>query len=83
MDYGMIGKIEKAKRYAQERGRFHFHSFAVKVDGENDSHTVHYTDGKWQCDCGFFQSRGHCSHTMALEIILEGMISKEPETEAV
>jgi len=29
MDYSMIGKIEKAKRYAQERGRFEFHSFKV------------------------------------------------------
>jgi len=24
MDYSMIGKIEKAKRYAQERDRFEF-----------------------------------------------------------
>ena len=23
MDYGMIGKIEKAKRYAAEKDRFH------------------------------------------------------------
>ena len=23
MDYGMIGKIEKAKRYAEERNRIH------------------------------------------------------------
>ena len=27
----------------------------------------------WQCDCDFFQSRGRCSHTMALEKILEGL----------
>ena len=26
MDSGMIGKIEKAKQYAQERERFHFES---------------------------------------------------------
>ena len=77
MDYGMIGKIDKAKRYAQERQRFHFHSLAVNVDGENDSHLVEFSEGKWHCDCGFFQSRGHCSHTMALEIILEGMLVPE------
>ena len=27
MDYGMIGKIEKAKRYAQERDRIQFSDF--------------------------------------------------------
>ncbi len=29
MDSGMIGKIEKAKRYAQERERFHFEALTV------------------------------------------------------
>jgi len=75
MDYGMIGKIEKAKRYAQQRERFHFKSFTVTMDGENNSHTIEYTNGEWKCDCDFFQTRGRCSHTMALEMILENMIS--------
>ncbi|WP_322508727.1 SWIM zinc finger family protein [Anaerolinea sp.] len=75
MDYGMIGKIEKAKRYAQQRERFHFNSFTVTMEGENNSHTIEYADGQWKCDCDFFQTRGRCSHTMALEIILENMIS--------
>ena len=74
MDTGMIGKIEKAKRYAQQRDRIHFSSFTVTLDGENNPHTVHYTDGQWVCDCDFFRTRGRCSHTMALEIILEGMV---------
>ena len=74
MDYGMIGKIQKAKRYAEERDRIHFHSFTVALDGENNSHTVHYENGKWDCDCEFFLTRGRCSHTMALEIVLEKMI---------
>ena len=74
MDYGMIGKIQKAKRYAQERDRIHFDSFQVTIEGENNSHTVRYENAEWHCDCDFFQSRGRCSHTMALEMILEGMI---------
>lgn len=73
MDYSMIGKIEKAKRYAQERERFEFHSFKVTVKGNNNSHEVAYEDGTWKCDCEFFQTRGRCVHTMALETILEGM----------
>jgi hypothetical protein len=74
MDYGMIGKIQKAKRYAQQRDRIHFDSFTVTFNGENNPHTVRYNEGLWQCDCDFFLMRGRCSHTMALEIILEGMI---------
>lgn len=74
MDSGMIGKIDKAKRYAQERKRFTFKQFTVTMDGENNLHTVKFENGEWQCDCDFFRTRGRCSHTMALEFILEGMI---------
>lgn len=77
MDYGMIGKIEKAKRYAQERERFTVKNMVVMVGGANNSHEVKYDNGTWSCDCEFFQSRGRCSHTMALEIILEGMVNEE------
>ncbi len=77
MDYGMIGKIEKAKRYARERDRFTVKKMVVIVGGENNPHEVQYDEGKWLCDCEFFQSRGRCSHTMALEIILENMVETE------
>jgi hypothetical protein len=74
MDYGIIGKIEKAKRYSQERERIHIENLKVSFSGENNDHQVTYENGKWQCDCGFFRTRGQCSHTMALEIVLEGML---------
>jgi hypothetical protein len=74
MDYGMIGKIEKAKRYAEERERIIFEQFRATFDGENNPHTVEYVDGTWRCDCDFFLTRNVCSHTMALERILEGML---------
>lgn len=77
MDSGMIGKIEKAKRYARERTRVHFHSFTVSMDGENNPHYVRFENGEWNCDCDFFRTRGRCSHTMALEMILEGMIAEQ------
>ncbi len=76
MDYGMIGKIEKAKRYAEERNRIHIDQLTVTIDGENNPHTVHFSQGEWQCDCSFFKTRGRCSHTMALEMILEGMLAE-------
>jgi hypothetical protein len=77
MDYGMIGKIEKAKRYAQERNRIHLDSLKVTFEGDNNPHTVSYENGAWHCDCDFFQSRSRCSHTMALEMILEGIVEEE------
>jgi hypothetical protein len=74
MDYGMIGKIEKAKRYAEERDRIEFKQFKVIFTGNHSDHTVTYDQGQWHCNCDFFQSRGRCSHTMALETILEQMV---------
>lgn len=79
MDSGMISKIQKAKHYAEERDRIKFESFSVTFDGTNNPHTVNFKDGVWQCDCSYFQSRDWCSHTRALEIILEDMIPEETE----
>ena len=77
MDYGMIGKLQKAKIYAEERDRITIESITVRFNGNNNPHTVHFLDGRWDCDCDFFSSRGRCSHTMALEIILENMLPEE------
>ena len=74
MDYAMIGKIEKAKRYAEERERIEFKQFTVIFTGNHSDHTVTYDEGAWHCNCDFFQSRGRCSHTMALETILAQMV---------
>lgn len=72
MDSGLIRKREKAKRYAEERGRIRIEALTVTFDGDNNPHTVKFENGKWQCDCDFFQTRQTCSHTMALEYILDG-----------
>ena len=74
MDYGLIGKIEKAKRYAEQKERICFEQFTVKIDGDNNPHTVMYAEGSWHCDCNFFLTRGFCSHTMAMERILSPML---------
>ena len=81
MDNSLIGKIEKAKRYAQERDRFQFTQFEVTLTGTNNPHIVTYKNGDWNCDCDFFKSRGRCSHTMALEMILEGMVAEGQKVE--
>ncbi|MGD0575567.1 MAG: hypothetical protein ABSB61_09440 [Anaerolineales bacterium] len=75
MDHGMIGKIEKAKRYAEQPERFQFHTFELTFRGDNNDHVVKYERGSWSCDCEFFTLRGVCSHTMALERLLEPMMA--------
>ncbi|MGD0806239.1 MAG: hypothetical protein ABSA10_01985 [Anaerolineales bacterium] len=75
MDYGMIGKIEKAKRYAEEPDRFQFDEFSITFRGDNNNHQIRFDQGKWQCDCDFFHLRGVCCHSMALERILEHMLT--------
>lgn len=76
MDYGMIGKIEKAKFYAEERDeRIQFQSLHVSILGDNDvTHDVKYDNGQWFCDCNYFSSHQVCSHTMAMERILGNMV---------
>ena len=74
MDYGMIGKIEKSKRYAEEPERFSFDDFTIKFDGDNNDHTVTCDHGILCCDCEFFSVRKVCSHTMALERLLHQML---------
>lgn len=79
MDYGMIGKLEKAKRYAEEKHRFRFNQFDVTFHGDNNEHHVSYNVGEFKCDCEFFTTHARCAHTMALEKLLDKMI---PEMEA-
>jgi hypothetical protein len=74
MNSGLIGKIDKAKRYAQERDRMHFNRLDVDFKGENDTHHVALEGDRWRCTCDFFSNWGACAHTMALERILDGMI---------
>jgi hypothetical protein len=62
----LIGKIEKAKRYAQEPDRVTLSEFAADFRGDHDNYTVSYKNKKWHCTCPFFSQRGTCSHVMAL-----------------
>mgnify|MGYP001226123490 FL=1 len=80
MQSSLIGKIEKAKRYAEETERINFTEFTVKFRGDNDSHTTEHKNNRWHCSCRFFSSWGLCSHTMALEKILGNMLPKEALT---
>ena len=77
MQSSLIGKIEKAKRYAEEPERVTFSELSVKFRGENNNYTTEYKDGKCHCSCQFFSLRGLCSHTMALQKVLTEMLPEE------
>ncbi|GAB1471111.1 hypothetical protein MASR2M66_19890 [Chloroflexota bacterium] len=79
MDYGMIGKLEKAKRYAEDRDRFRFDKFELTFRGDNNDHKVSYDHGIFTCDCEFFMTHKRCGHSMALEILLKDMIIETVE----
>jgi len=74
MNSGLIGKIDKAKKYAEERHRMHVSALNVLFDGENDTHSVNLDGDAWKCTCDFFHGWGACAHTMALERVFEGMV---------
>ena len=77
MQSSLIGKIEKAKLYAREPERINFCEFTVTIRGDNNTHTTSYRGGEWTCNCPFFESRGMCSHTMAMQKVLGVMLPEE------
>ncbi len=70
MASSLISKVAKAKMYAAEPERLQFHSFALTVRGDNDTHTVTFQEGVWDCTCKGFHEDHFCAHTMAVERIL-------------
>ncbi len=80
MHSSLISKIEKAKVYAEEKDRVSFESFSATFRGNHSGHQVSYDNRTWRCSCPFFSTHNLCSHTMALQRILEGMLPKEAST---
>ncbi|MYD36057.1 MAG: hypothetical protein F4X20_03390 [Dehalococcoidia bacterium] len=82
MNSSLISKIEKARKYAEERDdRIRFESFRARIVGDNSEHIVELKDGVFTCDCDFFAGWSSCSHVMALERILGAMIPEPPVPE--
>lgn len=79
MQSSLIGKIEKAKRYAEEKGRVSFSSFTMNFRGDNEEHVITLNDSKWSCNCSFFRQWSLCSHTMAIQKILGEMLPEEAQ----
>jgi hypothetical protein len=74
MQSSVINKIEKARRYAEERDRICMQAFSATIKGDHSSHLISLKDDVWTCDCYYFSLQGLCSHTMALQRVLVDII---------
>lgn len=70
----IVSDVKKAKRYSQEIDRIHIVSFVCSFEGYNKTHQITYEEGHWTSTASFFAQRGVCSHTMALEKLLKGLV---------
>ncbi len=79
MNSSMIGKIEKAHRYAREPERVRLHSIEATFHGGHDDHQVSLQNGRWHCSCHTFTSHalGTCAHLMAIQQMLSAMLSED------
>ncbi len=77
MNSGLIGKIEKAHRYAQEPERIHVHSLSATFDGDNDQYQLSLDSEQWTCNCHTHQTFGDCQHVMAIQQLLRPMLSED------
>ena len=79
MHSSMIGKIEKAHRYAQEPGRVQFTSFTASFRGGHDSYHVEFGPSGWHCSCHTYETHivGTCAHIMAMQQILSQMLAPD------
>jgi hypothetical protein len=71
----ITGKVEKAMRYAHEPDRVKLRSFEATFGGDNGSHSISLDDDRWRCDCHLFASAGGCAHTLAIQKMLDPMLS--------
>ena len=80
MDQSLVRKIEKAKDYAEQRHRVTFTGYRAQFRGNNSDHTITYEVGRAICSCNYFAGHSTCSHTMAMELLLEGMVIEDADT---
>lgn len=81
MSSSFIGKVDKARKYAEEKERINITTFNATFHGNHDTYNVTFDAGNWKCQCHFFEGHQTCSHTMALQRILDDILARQTETE--
>ena len=79
MNSGMIGKIDKAHRYASEPERMKIGTFSATFRGSHDDYSVSLDDHGWHCTCHTFEAHAleSCPHVMAAQQMLSPMLTEE------
>jgi len=80
MHSSVIGKIEKANRYARELDRITIDQLSLTFRGDNDTHRVTLEADHWQCNCHYFESWGSCAHVLTMQKVLGQMLSEEAQS---
>ncbi len=80
MHSSVIGKIEKANRYARETDRISIDRLSLTFRGDNDIHRVALDSDRWQCNCHYFESWKTCAHVLAMQKILGSMLPETAQT---
>lgn len=81
MNSGLIGKVEKAHRYAQEPGRVRITTLTATFEGDNSTYDLAMEGDSWRCTCGTYQTFGNCQHAMATQQILQPMLPADAATD--
>ena len=79
MHSSVIGKIEKANRYARETDRITFNEMTVIFRGDNDVHRVALDADHWDCTCHYFESWSSCVHLLTLQKIFGIMLPEDAQ----
>jgi hypothetical protein len=79
MHSSLIGKVEKANRYARELDRITIDRLSLTFRGDNDVHHVSLDVGSWHCTCHYFASFASCVHLLTLQKILGVMLPEEAQ----
>ncbi|MEO8207909.1 MAG: hypothetical protein ABI598_02645 [Chloroflexota bacterium] len=79
MHSSLIGKVEKANRYARELDRISLDRLSLTFRGDNDTHQVSLESGQWHCTCHYFESWGACVHLLALQKVFGVMLPEDAQ----
>lgn len=79
MNSSIIGKIEKARRYAEEPERVRIDALRLRFRGEHSCYDVQLEKNQWSCSCHSYDALqlGTCSHIMAVERLLGPMLADD------
>ena len=79
MHSSLIGKVEKANRYARELDRVTLEGLSLTFRGDNDSHRVTLEGDTWHCTCHYFDSWKTCVHILSIEKIMGVMLPESAQ----